>query len=261
MNDEIKEARKRAENALKAFDAVGGIMRRGGGKHYLALNVKCYDSVEVPEFKDDEALMQQVYEWEAHDFWNFDFEDVENHDKYFGEQDLPEIGSIGRSGGHLVFMGTERAADSFRVYGSGTIEDALCEMESIDANDPDEDPQIISDAYESLAEYFESATKWVEHVKVVMMGRIKNILGEHKEWIELHIENLRYELFDIGSATIIGQGDGTFQVAWPEHARKFKDSDGEETFSFNVDKETLIDMLAPEVARAAGLLSSVGKGK
>lgn len=284
----------RADDAMLAFEqAGGGTYRETYGKPYLSVNVKCYDYCSVPEFKEDETLNSQVDDWERSDFWECDINDTpENHDKYFGEYDFPKCYGLGRSGGHLCFRETEGLAAALQ---EGV--DAVHEYEpSVDPNAWDVDVEELKVAYTDLAEWFESAVKWVEYVKGCMTGRIKNLQGKNRDWLDCHIDNERYELFDFSECTITIAG-GKATVSWPQHERQFEDSGkweecqegdegareftgtvsvegidrttsykkwiptGPETFEFTVTIAQLIECLAPEIARATELLTSITKGK
>jgi len=220
----------RAEEAINAFMSAGGEIYNGS----LSVNVKCYESMGVPELKEE--VMEQLEEWERDDFWRFDMADeCHNSDGYFGEHKFPEVYGEGRGGGHLTFRDTNTAADTLKEYTregtwsghhtteAGDILSCIEAWENVEADNPEEDADTLWDAYNGLADFFESATKWVEFVKACMRYRIDNLQGKSLDWLRCHVDNERFELFDFDDCDI-EMRSGLAIVSWPQHKRKFKDA-------------------------------------
>jgi len=305
IKEYVKDERERAEKALTAYDEAGGqfYVERGGVPN-LCVNVKVYENIDAPpEFKDDEEKFNMVCEWERDDFWNSDLENERVSSG--GEHPFPKTFSAGRSGGYVIFDGHTDAGKAYRAWVTGDTDDAVMEWDStVDLTEPTQDSDILLDAYDDMAKLFESATNWVEFVNACKEDRIKNVRGERLDWLQLHIDNERYEFFDYDNCTITAD-DGEYTISWPQHRREFDDAGdwvdcdendegamvfmmsippvemapgvfspgvgpvqsagfhkwvpaGPVTFGFTVNRETLVEILAPEIVSARSALAALG---
>lgn len=240
---EVLQALQRADDAENAFQRAGGFAYcHSYDDTKLAVNVKSYVWGGPPEMKkepDDKEYTLRCQEMD--DFWNFDLSHEEDEGLREGlgtdTYHFPDVNSAGRSGGQLTFSNKEnkylheRAVQMIRQ--DKTAEQVLADELSCYSEEYWEEESgfevqgaIDEITHESneLALFFEDALKWLKHVVACKEYREKNLEGKHIEYLEGHVSNLRYELFDLANCTaVFDEKEDEVTVSWPQHARIFED--------------------------------------
>jgi len=286
-------AKEKAELAVAAFETAGGEIYHERSTGYMSVNVKSYANGFAPELKQDDNIKEQCWEWEQRDFWDQDMKDAEGSDQSrwllgTDTHHFPKVSGGGR-GGHLLFDGVEHSDIAVSlIYHEHDIEDIVVDQYNDWASDYYSEEEYDEHVHEDtiygfgcIQTFFEDATKWVEYVKRCQKNRENNLAGKSEDWLQLQVDNIRWELFDFTKCTAVFQWAVSFvgepeasckvTVSWPQHEREFLDvtwgvaseragshSDqysGTHVFSFEMDLNDFTDALAPEVAHARSLLN------
>lgn len=311
---DVLKALERADEAEAAYKKAGGWVYWGWHqKPVLAVNVKSCVFDRPPEIKTEDAETEYMLrDWELSGFWEFDlnpdFDEGLHESLGTDTYHFPKINSAGRSGGNLIFdnSGSKYLHDRAiaMMHQDKTAEQVLAEELDCYSEEywEEESGFEIQDAIDEitheageLALFLEDATKWVKHVVACQKYREKNLEGKHIEYLEGHVANNRYELFDLANCTaVFNSEEDEVTVSWPQHARVFEDSGdwvdcdeytpgakkwggtitaegtvkseepvfktwvpgGVETFSFTLTFQEFIDALEPKIAQARRLLNS-----
>ena len=264
----------------------------------MAVNVKTYVFDTPPELRSgNDEIDIKLQDWEAYDFWEFDME-VDKEMLGTALHHFPKVWSAGRCGGHLTFdydgdrgmherliqmIQENRDTETQLCYEEEYIDEAHYEEygTGTDLEVADEIESLLYEI-ENTVTFIEDATKWVEHVVRCKKYREDNLRGVNEDYLQLHVDNERYDIFDLAHCTAVFDGEKV-TVSWPQHARVFKDhgtwvdadaytpgavqwsDDGKyrvwvratepSTFWFELTVDEFIEAMDPNIAEARRLLS------